>query len=269
MDENVAKQRFVENQSVAKDILKKNQGETGLNLEQNKDILSLSMTVCIAAVAEDGKKAVLIADKLVTTTGILPYQTDMAADKIVKINDNVSVMYCGGITDASVIIEDSLKNIGQNKWIGEIANHINQKHLEYLTRILTRLHLTTRDIQSPNEFYNNYIPLINTQIGKDIDTALTTHNLLSNTQFIVCGKENDGLYRIYYLGINPRFVPNLMTINYSTIGSGAGHANFAMIQSKYNKSASAKDVQELLIKAKKSAENDQNVGINEDIMVME
>jgi 20S proteasome alpha/beta subunit len=105
------------------------------------------MTVCIAALAEDGKKAVLVADKLVTSKGLLPYQIDMAANKIVKINDDVRVMYCGGITDASIIIENSIKNIGKNKWVSDVAKLINEKHLEYLLEILSQGQLKTRGIK--------------------------------------------------------------------------------------------------------------------------
>ena len=226
------------------------------------------MTVCIAALADSGKKAVLIADKLVTSKGILPYQADMAADKIVPINENTSVMYCGGITDASIIIENSIKNIGQNKWVDEIANLINNKHLEYLLEILIRQHLTTRGIVSINEFYTEYSLKLDADTRTKIDTALTTFNLNSGVQFIVCGKGSDGSYKIYYLGSNPRFVPFLKTDDYSTIGSGSGHANFSMIQSKYNKSLTVEKVEEILKKAKKEAENDRDVGPSEDIEKM-
>jgi len=240
------------------------------NIEYNQqNSITISMTVCIAALSNNGKKAILVADKLVTTTGILPYQTEMAAEKIIKINDNVSVMYCGGIADASIIIENSIKNIGENKWVTDIAKLINDKHLEYLLEILTRLQLTTRGIKDINEFYKEYTLKLDAVTKTTIDTVLTTHVLNSHTQFIVCGKENNGDYKIYYLGDNPRLVPNLMMSGYTTIGSGRGYADFSIIQSQYNKSLQLEKVKEILIKAKKEAEKDRDVGNNEDILVME
>lgn len=226
------------------------------------------MTVCIAALADNGTEAVLVADKLVTTHGILPYQIDMAAEKIVKINDEVSVMFCGGLTDATVVIENSIKNIGSNKWVGEVANLVNQKHLEYLLEILTRQQLTTRGIKDVNEFYKEYTQKLDENTKKSIDEVLTTHSLNSNPQFIVCGKEADGTYKIYWLSNNPRNIPILMTTGYSTIGSGSGYAGFSMIQSKYNQSLTAEEVKVILMKAKKEAENDRDVGTGEDGVIL-
>jgi|GEM_PF-2007058 20S proteasome alpha/beta subunit len=226
------------------------------------------MTVCVAALAENGKKAVLVADKLVTNKGLLPYQMDMAADKIIKINNDVMVMYCGGITDTSIIIENSIKNIGKNKWVSDVAKLINEKHLEYLLEVLSQAQLKTRGIKDVNEFYKEYILKLDKDTRKSIDEVLTTHTLNSAPQFIVCGKEGDGIYRIYWLGNNPRVIPTLMTINYSTIGSGSGYANFSIIQSKYNKSLTVTQVKELLMRAKKEAENDRDVEDKEDVVIL-
>ena len=236
------------------------------NIKYNNQIIS--MTVCIAALAENGKKAVLIADKLATTVGILPYQTEMAAPKIIEINENVSVMYCGGVVDASIIIENSIKNIGQNKWVSDIAKLINNKYLEYLLEILSRQQLITRGIKDINEFYKEYNLKLDATIKKTIDEVLTTHVLNSHTQFIVCGKESNGDYKVYWLGDNPRNIPNLMINGYSVIGSGGGYANFSIIQSEYNKSLLLEEIKKILIKAKKEAEKDRDVGKSEDIKIM-
>src|SRR5579872_4328100 len=114
--------------------------------------ISLSMTVCIAALAADGKKAILIADKLVTTHGVLPYQVDMAANKIIKINNDVYVMFAGSITDATVIIENTINHIGSNKWVSDIADLINKKHTERLIEVLTQGNLVTRGFKNIQEY---------------------------------------------------------------------------------------------------------------------
>lgn len=227
------------------------------------------MTVCIAALSDNGKKAVLIADKLATTTGILPYQTEMAAPKIIRINDNVSVMYCGGIADASIIIENSIKNIGGNKWVSDIVKLINNKQFEYLLDVLTREQLTTRGIKDINEFYKEYTLKLDTETKNKIDYAITNNVLNSHNQFIVCGKESNGEYKIYWLGENPRITFSLLINGYSVIGSGSGYANFSIIQSQYNKSLPLDKVREILMKAKKEAEKDRDVGNSEDIVIME
>ncbi len=226
------------------------------------------MTVCIAALSDSGKKAVLIADKLVTTNGILPYQSEAAADKILKINDNVSVMYAGGLVDANSIIEEAKRTIGGKKFVKEIAEHINDKHLNYLHKIIERRDIVGRGFKSISEFYRDKSINLPDSVRQQIDSNLATNTLTSNTSFIVCGKENDGLFKIYLLGNNPRFIPQLKIENYGVIGSGSGYANFSVIQSKYESSLSSNEVEDILKKAKREAEKDRDVGNKEDLLVL-
>ena len=228
-----------------------------------------SMTVCIAALAENGRKAVLVADKLVSTTGILPYQTDMAADKIIKITDEVAVLFAGGITDATVIIENVKSMITGSPTAKEIADMINDEHLKYLMEILARSNIQGRGIESLERYYTDANLRLTDAIRNQIDNNLLTHTLSSNTNFIVCGKAPDGLYKVYFLNNNPRIIPALYTNSYSTIGSGWSYANFSLIQSQYDKSKTLDEVKEIVLRAKKESEKDRDVGGQQDLIVLE
>lgn len=234
----------------------------------NSATITTAMTVCIAALAEDKKKAVLVADKMVTTHGALAHGTDDGAEKLVKMAENVYVMYAGGISDATVIIEKARSSIGSKRTAKEIAEHVNQSHLEYLQDMLVRQHLLPRGITSIHEFYHDSTISLDPQIRQQVDVALSTHTLNSNTVFVVCGVEEDGNYRMYFLGLNPRAIPFLVTDGYTAIGSGEAHARFSLIFSDYKVSMTAEEVKEKVLEAKKKAESCLDVGESESVVIL-
>lgn len=227
------------------------------------------MTVCIAGLAENGKKAILIADKLLTTPGVLSYQSNVG-EKIFKIYDNMYVLWAGGVVDATTILSRSEKILSLGTFgVKEVAECINQKHLEYLHEILVNTHIKGRGIKSIEDFYGNQSINLPIESRREIDNALATHNLTSGTVFIVCGKDSDGQYRIFFLDTNPRHQIIPIIESYVTIGSGAWHAKFSIIHSKYTPLLPINNVKKIFKEAKKKAEKDTNVGKKEDIIVME
>ena len=228
------------------------------------------MTVCIAALSDDKKKAVLVADKLITYQTTFPFQVN-GEGKIFHINDNVKVMYSGRENDALLIIEKVKRGVDSKKWITEIAEYVNQKHLEYLNDIIVAMHLTSRGIKSITEYYKNKELNLDAATNSNIDLAITTHNLNSALNLIVCGKDSDGLFKLYFLNNNPRVAPLLLNIGYAAIGSGANHALYSIIHSsvEYNHSLTAAQVKEMLLEAKKKAEKASDVGVETDIVIME
>lgn len=224
------------------------------------------MTVCIASIAEDGKKAILIADKMTTAHGVLPYHNE-EAEKIVKMNDNVTVMWAGGVADARIILEKTKRSLSSKKWVKEIAQHLTDKYLEYLHEHLDQQHVKGRGIEGGiHAFYHDKNLNLDIEARKEINNILSTYTLSSNTAFVVCGKESDGAYRIYVCGTNPRFVPNLVTDGYAAIGSGGTYALASIGFSEYKTSLPVADVKAIALEAKKRAEKTPDVGKKEDII---
>lgn len=227
------------------------------------------MTICIVSLANDKKKAVLVADRLLTTHGLLPNQADSGEGKIFDINENVKAMFCGGYADAVTVIDIARRTLDNKKWVTEVAEHLNDKHLEYLNGILIRTHLTSRGIKSLEDFYRSQDLNLDPKVRQEIDRALTTYNLTGDLRFIVCGKDSDGLFKVYTLNSNPRNIIQLQTAGYATIGSGEHHANFALIHSGHNISLSDVDIKSILLDAKKKAEKTPDVGPETDVVIME
>lgn len=228
------------------------------------------MTVCIAALAEDGKKAVLVADKMLTVQGTFPYTLDGSGDKIFKINDNVHAMWCGGYVDATNILNKLKTSMGSAVLsVYETAEKLREAHLEYLQEVLIRENIIGRGIPSLADFYGNASIMLTEDSRKSIENALANFWLNSNTQFIVCGKDADGLYKIFILPINPRNMILFGAEGYTQIGSGSFHAQYSMIHSNYKTSLSVDKVQKLALGAKKKAEKAPDVGKEEDIVILQ
>lgn len=227
------------------------------------------MTVCIAALSDGGKKAVLVADKMLTTQGVFPYQSDGNAEKILKINEHVHVMWCGGLNDSAHILNKAKTKIANNSLtVQDITEQIRLAYLDYLHEVLVNENLISRGIPNIASFYGDASINLSGESRKAIELALATFNLNTNTSFVVCGKDSDGFYKIYTIGINPRFITQLATDGWNTIGSGEGHARFAVIHSPYNLNLSQEKVRKILLSAKKKAEKEPNVGKKEDVVLL-
>lgn len=248
-------------------------GECGviINDEKERDAtLPVSMTVCIAALAEDGRKAVLVADKMLTTGGVFPYQSDNGAEKILQINQNVHIMWCGGLNDSALILTKAKTRIGQRSLTTlEITQEIRAAYFEYLQEMLIAENLIGRGIPSLADFYGNNTSQLSFDARKHIENALATFNLQSNVSFIVCGKDEDGIYKIYTISSNPRFAEQIAPEGWNTIGSGEGHARFSIIHSNYNLNLLVDKVKVILKTAKRRAEKEPSVGKKTDTVILQ
>ncbi len=232
------------------------------------DATMFAMTVCIAAIADGGKKAVLMADKMTTMNGMLSHQIDGAATKIHKISDTVAVMYCGAISEATQIIERFKSSVGDKTLVEELATQLNQTFLEYLYEHIVNQQIIGRGIPSLLQFYNSNF-FVSPDTRKIIENSLASDTLLNFVNFVICGKGVDGLYKVYYLGTNPRYLPSLYVSGYGAIGDGSTHAVYSLIFDDYIPTKSLEDVKKMVEEAKRKAEKCTTVGKESDQIVLE
>jgi 20S proteasome alpha/beta subunit len=229
------------------------------------------MTVCIAAISDEGRGAVLAADKMLTSIGgLLPYRNDGTGDKIFQLSDHVRGMWAGGLGDATNILQ-VFRDDNPNPdalTVEQTAERLRLAYLKYLLSVLERENITGRGIASIAEFYGNQAINLTADVRQQIQIALATYNLNSNTQFIVCGKDADNLYKIFVLNGNPRTMNTRVTEGYAQIGSGWGHAQFSMIHSRYKPALLQADVEKIIKTAKRRAEKDPGVGKLTDVVLL-
>jgi hypothetical protein len=217
------------------------------------------MTVCIAALYENGKGAVLCSDQMATIGFPLNYEyenKDVA--KIVELSSQPKTF---ALVSGNVVVADeiicSVKDILSKKSGNSVIDIVNIFREQY--QIMRRVHVIRNELEPRGLDLASYYKMHQTllpQIVKTLDDALAKWSL--KTEFILAGK--DGNLCHMHIIIHPGDTLPLDSIGYTAIGSGSIHAMFSMIEGKYSKAMPQKDVEDLVLKAKKRSEVAPGVG---------
>jgi len=227
------------------------------------------MTVCIAALYGNGKGCVLESDKMLTLHSPMAYEYENEEfEKIRKIIDEPSV-YClsaGVAVFASEIMDIAKSQIGNQKTpsVKNVAEIVCNTYIEYRKSRIVKNELQTRGLDL-NSYYTNQKILL-PAIVLAIDKRFTTVKL--GVEFIVAGKDRSGCH-IYTIG-HPGELFCLDSIGYASIGIGAPHVVYHMIEYKYRKSSTKDIVVKLVDDAKIRSQVAPGVGAkSEKILVTE
>jgi hypothetical protein len=217
------------------------------------------MTVCIAALYEDGKGAILCSDQMATIGFPLmyEYETEDVA-KIIELSNQPKTfaLVSGNVVYADEIMSN-VKGILDKKSGNSVIDIVNIFREQYQN--IRRSHVIRTQLEPRGLDLTTYYKMHQTllaPIAKTIDDALAKWNL--KTEFIIAGKDSN-LCNMYAIA-HPGDILPLNGIGYTAIGSGSIHAMFSMIESKYTKSMSQKEVEDLVLGAKKRSEVAPGVG---------
>lgn len=214
------------------------------------------MTVCIAALADDGKGLVLAADRMVTAGFPMAYEHEREdVEKMAMIATNAAVLISGNIQWASEIIAKAKRELGGNPaTVEQIAEVVRKEYQGQRQMVIRQTVLEPRGL-SLMDFYNMHQRL-NAGVLAEIEGNLSQLNL--NVEFIVAGC-TDTLHHIYTIS-HPGMTIVHDSIGHVCIGSGGSHATYHLIGSNYRKTLKTKDVLSLVEAAKKKAEVAPGVG---------
>jgi 20S proteasome alpha/beta subunit len=217
------------------------------------------MTVCIGALADNGKSIILTADKMLTATNAsVPYQYEQDdVNKIYHFTDTKIVLLAGTIQHAVAILENTHKKIGVNttKKFKEVVDELKKQYDDYRAHWLEEGIIKPRGIESLKVYYDNHAKY-NLNLSQTIDNALASSKF--DVQFIVAGYEEE-LWHI--LLIQNDLHPQLKSSEgYATIGSGGAHATYTLLDSEYSKTKTREAVKTIVEMAKTKAERSPGVG---------
>lgn len=226
------------------------------------------MTVCIAALADNGKSIVLAVDRMLTSSNAaVPYQYEQNdVNKIFKITDNCFVLISGYISHAFAVLDSSKKKTGVNskKSLRDILEILKREYDAYRESWLEEGILKPRGISSLKEYYSNHAKY-QQNFAQTIDQQISASSF--DVDLIVAGYENDGwhLYAIFKnLPIQDKNAEGFISI-----GSGGPHAAYAMIDLNYSKSLSIEQVEKIVRDAKVKSEKSPGVGKGINIEIYE
>lgn len=217
------------------------------------------MTVCIAALYDNGEGFILASDQMLTIHYPMAYEYENEEfEKISRISGTLPI-YClsaGYAIFAQEIVDSTRSQIERESisLVDRAANVVRDNYMQYRMQRLVRNELETRGLNLTT-FYKNHKGLL-PEIVQLIDRTMRTFNL--GVEFIIVGCEGSKSH--IYTVIHPGEVYCNDSIGYTAIGIGAPHVIYHMIENNYRKSSNKETVAKLVEDAKKRSQVAPGVG---------
>jgi len=225
-------------------------------------VIIYSMTICVAGICES-KNIIAVADKKLTINRGVTSVSDISENKkIVKLSDSVVALFAGNITNANQVLNRALSMIQAGDDIPTITKKIHKALTEELIQqinlqVLAKFNL---DLDTFNAQQKNF----DQGFLNSVITTIDQYNL--GIEIIIAGKDGDGP-QIFVIGVDSSVV-DMTPIGYATIGSGSSHANFSLIESECHPAMVHAKLLHAMVKAKRKAEYDPNVGDKSDVVII-
>lgn len=225
------------------------------------------MTICIAALYEDGKGCVLASDEMTTAHFPIGYEFENEeVRKIVKVRDTAVayLLTAGDVLFANEVLEAVRKDVDAKGVTATavIADLFREHYQKVRRKHIIRNELEPRGL-SLESYYQGQQRLVK-EVVMMIDNALKSSN--PRTELIVAGF-GEACCSVFSV-MNPGDLFCHDAIGFAAVGSGAPHAVYSLIESGYKKSMDAKTVYELVEKAKKRSEVAPGVGNKTEIIIV-
>lgn len=224
------------------------------------------MTVCIAAMAESGRKIVLATDRMITANFPIPTEFETQdVLKIFRIGETAIVMSAGNALSAYEIIERAKSQV-VNQQIGKIdqvTEIVRRTYQDYRRQRVLERFLEPRGL-SLDSYYASQQRMI-PGVAQEIDSQLINYNL--QVEMIITGcREGDEchLFTLTHPGISLLHD----ALGYASIGSGSPHVMYDFIGSDYRRAFPVKKVEEIVRSAKRKSEVAPGVGRQTELIIL-
>jgi len=215
------------------------------------------MTICIAALYDNGKGFVLTSDLMTTAHFPIGYEFEREdVDKIIKMTESVYVLTAGDVLFANAVIEKARQVVIEKgiNVVDGIAELIRANYQDKRRERVVRGELEPRGLNIAT-YYQSHQSLHPT-IVQMIDRAFVSYN--PQVDLIIAGKGDTSCH--LFTVVNPGQCLCQDAIGYTAVGSGAPHAIYSLIDSGYQKSFNKDKVIELVKAAKERAHVAPGVG---------
>lgn len=224
------------------------------------------MTICIAAVAENGKRIVAAVDRMITANFPIPteFETD-DVPKIYPIGHAAVVMSAGNALSAFEIMERAQAQISaqQITKIESIVEMIRKTYQDYRQQRIVERYLEPRGLNL-NSYYSMQQKLV-LGVVQDIEAQLMNFNV--GVDLIVAGCRDGEECHIFTV-THPGVAVSHDAIGHVSIGSGAPHVMYFFIGSNYKKALPVEEVKKIVLDAKKRSEVAPGVGKQTEIIII-
>jgi len=224
------------------------------------------MTVCIAAMAEGGKKVVLASDRMITASFPIPYEFETDdVPKVYRLDRATIAMSAGNALSAYEIIERAKAQIAsqQISKVEQIAETVRRSYQDCRRGRAVEQLLEPRGL-TLESYYNIQQKLV-LGVVQDVESKLTSFNL--KVELILAGCEEKGECHIFTIS-HPGVSLLHDAVGYVSIGSGAPHVMYYFMGSEYKKGLPVERVEEMVREAKKKSEVAPGVGKQTELIII-
>jgi len=237
----------------------------------SKKVEVLPMTICIAAICNDGKAIVVCADREIST-GYLRIDGER---KIVAITKS-SIMMGDGDTNIVRRISDIAVDLFSSPQYDGTGGII--RVAELIRNLYIRNHLERMEISmlkpldyDRKEFKERGAQNIQPEIYKNLMVQIQSYESgFPFTDFLVTGVDDKGgkIFRISYSGVNSGDMIEEIRIGFRAIGSGSTHSESILSILDQKLSCTIDETKHNLYAAKKFSERAPGVGETTDMAVI-
>lgn len=224
------------------------------------------MTICIAALAEDGRKIVAAVDRMITANFPIPteFETD-DVPKIYSVGNSALAMSAGNALSAYEIMERAKAQIQsqQISKIEQIVEVIRKTYQDYRQQLIVEKYLEPRGLNLTS-YYGMQQKLV-LGIVQDIENQLMHFNI--GVDLIVAGCRDGEECHIFSV-THPGVSTTHDAIGHVSIGSGAPHVMYYFIGSNYRKGMSVEEVKKIVLDAKKRSQVAPGVGKQTELIIV-
>jgi hypothetical protein len=227
------------------------------------------MTICIAAICDNGKSVIVGADREIILLAI-NFKFSHNEKKIDSFTNKCAVLSSGDAFLSHELIQKTKEKLKSGLSIRQIAETLKEVFFDSHIERVENIYLKPLGYKDFNEFKEkaaNQIPL---QIYQNIHNGIWTFGL-NLVEFLVAGCDESGghIYRVYYSGVSGgNWIEWCDKVGYRAIGTGLSHAFISLSVAGQNSKLSSKDTLSNIIQAKKMSEFAPGVGKEEDFAII-
>ncbi len=222
------------------------------------------MTICIAALCEQGESVVVAADRMVSAP-FLTIEFDHPNAKIDVIGQRCVALSAGDVLAVTDVLSESSGISGQlqNPAVGLIADEIKQRFVQVRHRLLNERLFQPRGL-SFNDYYRGLIRSMPSDLAMMLDNQIQAFQL--GASLIVAGVDSSGAH-IHSID-DPGTSQCYDRLGYHAIGSGHRHAILSLVTLQHNTMVDVARAIFNVYFAKRQSEIAPGVGVGTDMIVI-
>jgi ATP-dependent protease HslVU (ClpYQ) peptidase subunit len=225
------------------------------------------VTVGIGAICEDGKAAVVAADKMVTFGAPMNLQAEPPTlKKIIQLTERTLLVFSGSTADGEEIVTGTLPKISVDpkQPVSQIAEAVRGAYEKHKKRRVEENILKPLIGADFSQFQTLISQSPTSQLLQQVLGLISQHNL--QTDVLVAGMDDSGAH--LFAVTHPGQLLPLETTGFGAIGSGGIHAGVRISLAQHTKAAPLPDTVYNVYEAKRASEVAPGVGKLTDLAVI-